>query len=280
MGQTGEIEISASEKEGGKWIKAYHRIYKVIDGVKDDSQTTAVSSWKKKAGKDQIAIGKYIVRSEYKNFIKETPFELKAGESTKLHVVFGQLFIEAKCSNMGAKVNYEIYASTGQLIYEKKIGCSETLKITLDDGDYRVEAKIESGTGEVKFSVGSDHPNKLLLDLTNLNHEEEIKADSQEVVAVPVKPKKEAAPKEAVVQDEQKSEKITIGGKQIEIKGISKEDADQIKNLGAMLGALGGMMQGGNQAASKEKKAEQDAKNAEADKEFDEMSKDLDMYTK
>jgi hypothetical protein len=47
-----------------------------------------------------------------------------------------------------------------------------------------------------------------------------------------------------------------------------------------MLGALGGMMQGGNQAASKEKKAVQDAKNAEADKEFDEMSKDLEMYTK
>ncbi len=280
MGQTGEIEISASEKEGGKWIQAYHRIYKVIDGVRDDSTTKSFSSRKKKTGKAQIAVGKYIVKSEYNEFNKEIPVEIKAGETTKIHVVFGQFFIGAKCSNGGSKVTYEIYASNGQLVYEKKIGCSDTLKVTLDDGDYTVEAKIDSGTGEVKFSVGSGHPNKLILDLTNLNHEEEIKADSQEPVAVQVKPKKEVAPEETIVQVEQKSEKITLGDKQIEIKGISKEDADKIKNLGAMLGALGGMMQGGNQPDSKEKKAEQDAKNTEADKEFDEMSKDLDMYTK
>ncbi|MEA3455987.1 MAG: hypothetical protein U9R26_05740, partial [Campylobacterota bacterium] len=142
------------------------------------------------------------------------------------------------------------------------------------DGDYTVEAKIDSGKGEVKFSVGAGKPNKLIVDLTNLNHEEEIKADSQDTPAVEAvaKPISEVSKKE-----EKTSEKITIGNKQIEIKGISKEDADQIKNLGAMLGALGGMMQSGGQAESSEKKAE---KNAEADKEFDEMSKDLDMYTK
>ncbi len=146
MGQTGEIEISASEKEGGKWIQAYHRIYKVIDGVRDDSTTKSFSSRKKKTGKAQIAVGKYIVKSEYNEFNKEIPIEIKAGETTKIHVVFGQFFIGAKCSNGGAKVNYEIYASNGQLVYEKKIGCSDTLKVTLDDRDYTVEAKIDSGT--------------------------------------------------------------------------------------------------------------------------------------
>ena len=276
MGQTGKVEISASEKEGGKWIKAYHRIYKVVDGVKDDSQLTSFSSLKKTAGKDQIAVGKYIVKSEYNEFKKETPFEIKAGKTTKIHIVFSPFFIGAKCPNMGSKVSYEIYGSDGRMVFDKKALCSDTLKVILDDGDYSIEAAIDSGKGEAKFSVGAGKPTKLILDLGNLNHEEEIKADSPEqTVVVPVKPKKEDA-----AQKEQNSEKITIGNRKIEIKGISKEDADKIKNLGAMLGALGGMMQGGNQAVSKEKKAEQDAKNAEADKEFDEMSKDLDMYTK
>ena len=60
MGQTGEIEISASEKEGGKWIEGLPRIYKVVDGVKDDSQLTSFASRKKTTGKDQIAVGKYM----------------------------------------------------------------------------------------------------------------------------------------------------------------------------------------------------------------------------
>jgi hypothetical protein len=44
-----------------------------------------------------------------------------------------------------------------------------------------------------------------------------------------------------------------------------------------MLGALGGMMKGANGATENKKQKEE---NSEADKEFDEMSKDLEMYTK
>ena len=273
MGQTGEIEISASEKEGGKWIEAYHRIFKVVDGVKDDSQLTSFASRKKSAGKDQIAVGKYIVHSEYNEFEKETPFEIKAGETTKVHIIFSPFFIGAKCPNMGSKVSYEIYGSDGRMVFDKKAPCSDTLKVILDDGDYSIEAAIDSGKGEVKFTVGSGKPNKLILDLSNFNHEEEIKADSQDTIVVPVTPKK----KEVKIDSTAKSEKIIIAGKKIEIKGISKDDAEKLKNLGAMIGALGGMMQGANNGAENEK---QKTDNAEADKEFDDMSKDLDMYTK
>ena len=279
FGQTGTVEITASEKEGGKWVESANYISKDDEGKPGESVASAHSS-KKKAGTATIPVGKYMIRSTYKGFKKLTPFEIAAGETTKVHVVFGQFFIGAKCSDMQSKVNYEVYARSGQLIGEKVMACSNTWKMTLDDGDYSVEAKIDSGTGEAKFSVGAGKPNKLILDLTNLNHEEEIKADSQEAVTVEAKSKKEEAAKEVVVQEKQGSEKITIGNKQIEIKGISKEDADKIKNLGAMLGALGGMMQGGNSAQSKEEKAKQEAKNAKADKEFEEMGKDLDMVTK
>ena len=254
MGQTGIVEISASELEGGKWVRAYHRIYKVIDGVKDDSQTEGFTSYKKKVGNTQIAIGKYIVKSEYNEFRQERVIEIKATETTKINVVFSPFLLGAKCSNMNEQVNYEVYASTGQLIYEKKSSCLDVLKVVLDDGKYTVEAKISSGKKEAKFIVGAEQPKKLILDLTNLNHQDEIQADTQEPM----------------------SEKITLGDQEIEIKGISKKDAEQIQKLGAVLGALGGVIQGN----TAEKKVEQETNNANADKEFEDMSNDLEMYTK
>jgi hypothetical protein len=145
--------------------------------------------------------------------------------------------------------------------------------MTLADGTYRVEAKVGEGTGEAKFTVGSGKTNKLILDLSNLNHEEEIKADSKEAVIVPVTPKK----KEVKAESSTQSEKITIGGKEIEVKGMSKDEAKKLKDLGAMLGALGGMMNGSNTKAQKEKRNSDDAK---ADAEFEKMSKDLNMFTK
>ena len=272
MGETGTVETSASEKEGGKWVSAGHRVYQ-DDGGKAGDRVALPHSSKKKVGKADIPVGKYILKSSYNDFEKFTPFEVKAGETTKIHVTFGQFFIEAKCANMGDKINYEIYASNGQLIDEKKMKCSDTLKVTLDNGDYSVEVKVGNDTKEVKFTVGGSS-NKLLIDMTDIKREptkeELIKADSQDTpVNIP-------APK----QEEQKSEKITIGDKQIEIKGISQKDADKIKELGAILGAFGGMMQGANPEAQKKQAEKQSAENAKADKEFDDMSKELDMFTK
>ena len=271
MGETGKVEVSASEKEGGKWISAYHDIVENEDGKAGDRVARANSS-KKSAGKAQIPVGQYIIKSSYNNFKKETPFEIKAGETTKVHVTFGQFFIEAKCINMGDKISYEIYASSGQLVDEKTIKCSDTLKMTLDNGDYTVEAKVGNDAKEVKFTVGGGS-NKLLIDMTDIKREptkeELIKADSQEPESIPISK-----------QEDQKSEKITIGDKQIEIKGISKKDADKIKELGAILGAFGGMMQGANPEAQKKQAEKQSAENAKADKEFDDMSKELDMFTK
>ncbi|WP_415408117.1 vWA domain-containing protein [Sulfurovum sp. CS9] len=271
MGQTGTVEVTASEKEGGKWIAAYHNIVQNEDGKVGDLVARANSS-KKSAGTRQIPVGKYIIESSYNNFKKETLLEVKAGETTKVHVTFGQFLIKAKCSDMNVKISYEIYASSGQLVNEKQIKCSDTLKVILDSGDYSVEVKVDNDTKEVKFTVGGDQ-SKLLIDMTDIKKEptkeELIKADSAELEVT-------SSPK----QEEQKSEKITIGDKQIEIKGMSQEDAKKLNELGAMLGALGGMMQGANPEAQKKQEEKQNADNAKADKEFDDMSKELDMFTK
>ena len=84
------LEITASEKEGGKWIKAYHRIYKVENGQKDDSQLTSVNSTKKDAGITKLPVGQYVLQSEYNEFKQQMPFEIKEGEVTKVHVAMGQ----------------------------------------------------------------------------------------------------------------------------------------------------------------------------------------------
>ncbi len=256
------VETSASEKEGGKWIGAYHTIYQDEDGKAGDRASTAHSQ-KKRVGKAQIPVGKYILISTYNDFEKETPFEVKSGEVTKIHVVFEQFLISSKCLDSNSKVYYEIYASNGQLIYEKSVTCSKTLKVSLNNGKYSIEAKVGENIGEATFTVGTNKVNKLILDLSNLNHEDEIEADSAETVVVPVKPKN--------------SEKITIGSKEIEIKGMSKDEAKQLKDLSTMIGALSGMMQPLNNKESKEK---QNIDNTKADKVFDEMSKELDMFTK
>ncbi|WP_294958494.1 VWA domain-containing protein [Sulfurovum sp.] len=275
MGQTGNVEVTASEKEGGKWIDAGCRAYKVIDGEVDNSDNWYIGAGKKKPGTKQLPVGKYLLKCTYNDFKKEVPFEVTAGKVSKVHVIFSPFVIGAKCSNGSEKVSYEIYASSGQLVYDKKVPCSKMLNMVLDEGKYRVEASVSGGTGEAAFEVGAGKPAKLILDLTNLNHEEEIKADSSETVLVPVHPKKTEP---ATTQTNAHS--VTIGDKKIQVEGISEKNAADLKKAAAMLQMLGGMMQGNSAAVDKEKKQKQSSQNEKADKEFDEMSKDLDMFTK
>ena len=265
--QTGNVEVTASEKEGGKWIAASCRAY---NEALDDSW--GVYPKKKEPGSVQIPVGEYRLKCTYNAFKAETTFEVKPGETTKVHVVFSPFFIGAKCTNSDTKVTYEIYGSDGRLVYDTKAPCSETVKVILNDGKYSIEAAIDGAKSEAQFVVGSGHPHKLTLDLTNLNHEEEIKADSlQETVVVPVQPKKQE------VSSTKKSEEtgtISLGRKKLEIKGLSKEEANELKELGNMLNALGGMVQGSNG------KGGVNTQDAASDEEFDEMSKDLEMFTK
>jgi len=122
------------------------------------------NSGKKWAGKATVPVGKYILKSAYNHADKETSFEVKAGETTKLHIIFTSFTISAKCADANAKIHYEIYASSGQLISEKKAKCSDSVKFTLDSGKYRVEAKVGESVSKAEFSVGGDK-SSLVLDM-------------------------------------------------------------------------------------------------------------------
>ena len=179
MGETGVLIVSASKKDGGRWIKAHHRIATMVDGKIDNSNIENCYSRKKEPCKVVLPIGNYSLFSKYNEAKKETYFEIKADEETKLHIIFGEFTIESKCSDMQSNVNYEIYASSGQMIYEKELKCSEVWKVTIEDGKYSVDAKVNGTTKEVDFTVGAGNSNKLLIDLININHESDIKEDSQ-----------------------------------------------------------------------------------------------------
>ncbi|WP_309496889.1 VWA domain-containing protein [Sulfurovum sp.] len=234
MGETGTVEVTASEKEGGKWVQAYNAIYKDEEGKAGDRLGT-VHSYKKKAGTNQLPVGQYILKSTYNSFKKETAFEIKAGEVTKVNVLFGQFILSVKCTDLNAKINYEVYASSGRLVFDKATKCSDVLKITLDSGDYSVEAKVGSDIKTVKFTVGGD-VSKLMLDMTDIKKEptkeELIKADTQETPAV------EEIKKET-------TNTVVAGQPQVQDSNTLETDVNEVKKslagLGALLGGAGGV---------------------------------------
>jgi len=271
MGQTGKVEITTSEKEGGRWIKSYHTIHKVVDGEKESSRTTGCYSYKKEACLEQIPVGKYIINSTYNSLKKETPFEVKAGETTKVHIVFEQFQINTKCTKKNSRVSYEIYANNGRLVHEAQLVCSKVLQLTLNKGDYTIEAKVGNGSKEEKFTIGGAN-NKLTIDLTNVNHEAEIKADTQA-----------STPKETKTQKKE----VNLGELGAMFSQVANESngthSEDMKEVGALLKGLGGLLGSSQSKSSKEdlaKEKEQKSQNSEADKEFDDLSKDLDMFSK
>jgi len=82
------IEITAVEKEGGKLIDSNNYIYVQNDEGKAGERMGNALSSKKGEEVATLPIGKYIVISFYNELKKETSFEIKAGEVTKLNIIF------------------------------------------------------------------------------------------------------------------------------------------------------------------------------------------------
>ncbi len=90
LGQTGKVELSASETKGGQNINATHSIYRIIDKEKNKLKYVAGgSSYKDKPVLRKIPVGDYEVRTSYNGFKIKTHFSVKANETTKLNIVVG-----------------------------------------------------------------------------------------------------------------------------------------------------------------------------------------------
>ena len=223
FGQTGKVYVTAREKEGGKLVKSNCRLHN-----EDKSDSWGVYAYKKNPQEytKQVPIGKYTLNCSYNAFEKKNiPVEIKAGETTHVNVVFPTFFLKSKCSNPNDRVSYEIYAKSGELVYDRTTPCSKKLKVTLNEGTYSIEGKVKEAKVTANVRVSAKEQHSAVLDFTNLNHEAEIKADT------PAKTVQKSANSGAKT--------IKVGDKVINIEGLSDEQIKKLKDMQKMLEMFG-----------------------------------------
>jgi len=84
------LQITASETEGGKAVSALHQIYKDIGGKPADKYEHLCESDKKEPCLESVPTGKYIIVTQYNKYKINTPAEVKDTELTKVNVIMGQ----------------------------------------------------------------------------------------------------------------------------------------------------------------------------------------------
>ena len=235
FGQTGKVYATARETEGGKLISASCSLY---NEDKSDSWILSAAKKNPKSHARQVPVGKYTVNCSYNAFKKkDIPVEVKAGEMTHVDVVFPAFFLQSKCTNPGDKVSYEIYAKSGELVFDKSSTCSKKLKVTLDEGEYSIEGKVKDTKATTKIEVSAKEQHNAVLDFTKQNHEEEIKADTPAQNSASAQNSNPASDSsEGTNKSATKS--ITIGDKVINIEGLSDEQLNKLKDMQKMLQML------------------------------------------
>ena len=174
-----------------------------------------------------MPVGKYTLNCSYNAFKKkDIPVEIKAGEMAHVNVVFSAFLLTSKCSSPNDNVSYEIYAKSGELVFDKKTTCSKKIKVTLGEGAYSIEGKVKDTKVITKIDVCAQEYRSAVLDFTKQNHEEEIEAD---------------APTEKSSKETSKSsaKMITVGDKVINIEGLSDEQIKKLKDMQQMLQMFG-----------------------------------------
>ncbi len=160
FGQTGWVETSASESEGGPWVDAKHE----VDAADGSGVGCAPWSGKKKPGKCRLPVGKYIVKSRYKGFRKETPLTIEPGKTAKVHVVFDTLTIRLECPRSDRRFALEIYASDGRQLFETEGRCGGSYRVVLDPGSYRLYLTEGEKRIERRFEIAPGGPRELKID--------------------------------------------------------------------------------------------------------------------
>jgi hypothetical protein len=155
------------------------------------------------------------------------------------------------------------------MVYEGNSRCSQKHKVVLDAGSYSLEASTDTAKAEPTRTVGADAPKNVTVDLT------QSKTTNKPATHVEEKP---STPQTLDTLNQTASEIIEAS------KGSAQDHAEDIKKVGQMLEALGGLF-GGKQTQPKatntgKRNPKPKASNGASDKEFEEMSKDLDMFTK
>lgn len=170
-----KVEITVSEKEGGKWVRASHAIYKVANGEVESSYISSCSSTKKEACIRPLSIGKYLIKSSFNKYKKETPLEIKSGEVSKVHITMGEtgkVEITASEKEGGKPVKayhyiYQINDGEVDKTYiqgcwsDKKQACIEQLPL----GSYLIKSKFNKHKKETTFEITAGETKKIHINM-------------------------------------------------------------------------------------------------------------------
>jgi len=131
------LQISASESQGSKWIRAEHNLYQ------DGSFIKGCVSYKDKPCLLNIPAGKYKVISKYNQLKVKNDIELNSTTLKKLHVIMGQtgkVTITAKENNKRVQANFRFWKGNkyikGCTTYEGK-----DCQIRIPAGEYIMKTK-------------------------------------------------------------------------------------------------------------------------------------------
>ena len=156
MGQTGKVEITGSEKEGGKLVSLYGYIYpRDENGEKSGSNVGQVNNRNaKEPSIHKIPVGKYVMEVKYNRFKKVVPFEIKAGKTTKIHVVFAPFHVNVKGITPCAKIHFEVITSDGETVFEKNAPAFKGVDFVVSKGKYTIESSVKDKKINTKIEIG------------------------------------------------------------------------------------------------------------------------------
>ena len=158
MGQTGKVKITASESKGSELIHAAHYIYiDTGDEDKKGKQITSCDSYKDRACKEKLPVGKYIIKSSYNEFKQTTPLEITAGKTTKINIVMEKPKpSHDELIKADSQENANATSSSAQKL-EEKVQPSGTLSTKEESPDSSASDKASENK---KTSSTNTHPNK------------------------------------------------------------------------------------------------------------------------
>jgi Ca-activated chloride channel family protein len=161
MGQTGTVAISASETEGGKWVRAY--IGDIYNAQGERISLGGYDTGPKEPKTFRLPVGKYFVNLRYKNFQKrKVPFEIKAGQTTKLHVVFAPVHISVRGIHPCTRVHFELISPEGQVLHSDDAPARKGVAYVVEGERAFIEAS--AGTHRAKAELIPSKNREVVLD--------------------------------------------------------------------------------------------------------------------
>ena len=152
VSKDGKVYVTARETEGGKLVYSNCRLYN-----EDKSDSWHLSSRRKNPQSNtlKLPVGKYTANCSYNEFDKkDIPFEIKAGETAHIDVVFAPFHVNVKGITPCAKIHFEVISSDGETVYEKDSPAYKGIEFIALKGKYTIESSFPDKKIKTKIDIG------------------------------------------------------------------------------------------------------------------------------